>query len=216
MRFLDHIRLPKKTNSINHQAFITVGILIMGICLGWFSKYLDYRQGFLPPLLQQIDDAIDLHNFLGGFSPWIVIAVCISVYRPTPIHAAIHVFTFFVGFVASYYLYCHFAAGFFPRSYAFLWVAFTFVSPILALICWYAKGSGWVSLLIAASILSVLFNTTFAYGFFYVDIRSWLNFAMLLVGILVLHKSVKETGLMLCMAIAIAIATEALLPFRFW
>ena len=38
--------------------------------------------------------AVDLHNVLGEFAPWIVIAVCIAVYSTTPIRAGINVFAF--------------------------------------------------------------------------------------------------------------------------
>lgn len=75
-----------------------------------------------------------------------VIAVCIAVYSHAPFRAAMNVFLFFVGFVASYYLYCNFVAGFFPRSYAMIWIAYTIASPFLGFLCWYAKGKGWVAL----------------------------------------------------------------------
>ena len=78
MDFLDKIRVPKKSNDIKRQVIVTLGILLFGISMGLFSKFLDYRQGELPALLQVIDNTLDFHNFLGGFAPWIVIAVCIS------------------------------------------------------------------------------------------------------------------------------------------
>lgn len=195
---------------------ITTGVLLFGICMGLFSKYLDYRQGSLPSLLQAIDNALDLHNFLGGFAPWIVIAVCLSVYSRTPMRAAVNVFFFFTGFVASYYLYGYFVAGFFPRSYAFIWIAFTLLSPFLAFLSWYAKGKGCIALILSAGILGVLLNTAFSYGLFYIDIRSWLNLLMLLTGILVLRRSAKETLGMLAMAAAFAVILETVIPFRIW
>lgn len=146
MNFLDKIRVPQKSDSTKRQIILTIGILLLGICMGIFSKYLDYTQGHLPVLLQAIDNALDFHNFLGGFAPWIVIAVCIAVYSHAPFRAAMNVFLFFVGFVASYYLYCNFVAGFFPRSYAMIWIAYTIASPFLGFLCWYAKGKGWVAL----------------------------------------------------------------------
>lgn len=184
--------------------------------MGTFSKYLDYMQGHLPVVLQAIDDALDFHNFLGGFAPWIVMAVCIAVYSRSPFRASINVLLFFVGFVASYYLYCHFVAGFFPRSYAMIWIAYTIASPFLGFLCWYAKGKGWVALFLSAGILGVLVNTAFAYGMFYIDIHSWLNLFMLLLGILVLRKSVKETICMMGISIVFAFLMETVVPFRFW
>lgn len=216
MSVLDKIRAPQKSNDIKKQVVVTIGILLFGICMGLFSKYLDYRQGQLPALLQAIDNTLDFHNFLGGFAPWIVIAVCISVYSHTPIRAAINVFLFFLGFVASYYLYSYFVAGFFPRSYAFIWVAYTIFSPFLAFLSWYAKGTGWIALILSSGILGVLLNTAFSYGIFYIDIRSWLNFLMLLVGIFILRKSMKETIGMLGIAIAFAIIIEMVIPFSIW
>lgn len=216
MKFLDKIRTPQKTTSIKTQLIVTIGILLFGICIGVFSKFLDYRQAELPALLQVIDNALSFHNFLGGFAPWIVIAVCISVYSHTPVRAAMNVFTFFSGFVASYYIYSNFVAGFFPRNYAFIWIAFTILSPFLAFLSWYAKGTGWIALILSAGIISVLLNTAFSYGMFYIDIRSWLNIIMLLVGVLVLHKTMKETICMMGIAIALAIVIEMFIPFNFW
>lgn len=140
--YLDKIRTPQKAYSNPKQVLISIGILLLGIFMGAFSKYLDYRQANLPAILHLIDSTVDLHNFLGKFAPWIIIAVCIAVYSTTPIRAGINVFTFFVGMVSSYYLYSNFIAGFFPKSYALIWVTFTALSPFLAFLCWYAKGTG--------------------------------------------------------------------------
>ena len=216
MDFLDKIRVPQKSNPIKKQVIVTIGILFFGICMGWFSKFLDYRQGHLPPLLQAIDNVLDFHNFLGGFAPWIVIAVCIAIYSHTPFRAAINVFLFFVGFVASYYLYCNFVAGFFPRSYAMIWIVYTIVSPFLGVLCWYAKGAGCIALILSSGILGVLLNTAFSYGMFYIDIRSWLNLIMLLFGIFILRKSMKETICMMGIAIAFDIIITLVIPYSFW
>lgn len=216
MNFLNKIRTPQKSNSIKIQFIVTISILLFGVCMGVFSKFLDYRQTELPALLQEIDNVLDFHNFLGGFAPWIVIAVCISVYSHTPIRAAINVFSFFSGFVASYYIYSNLVAVFFPRDYAIVWIAFTILSPFLAFLSWYAKGTGGVAFFLSAGIISVLLNIAFSYGAFYVDIRSWLNIVMLLVGILVLYKTMKETISMIGIAIVLAIVIEMIIPFNFW
>lgn len=216
MNFLNKMRTPQKSNSIKTQLIVTISVWLFGVCMGVFSKFLDYRQAELPALLQVIDNVLDFHNFLGGFAPWIVIAVCISIYSHTPIRAAINVFSFFSGFVASYYIYSNFVAGFFPKNYAIIWIAFTILSPFLAFLSWYAKGTGWVAFFLSSGIISVLLNTSFSYGVFYIDIRSWLNIVMLLVGVLVLHKTMKETISMIGIAIVLAIVIEMIIPFNFW
>ena len=216
MQFLDKIRTAKKMPSLKKHILITIGILLFGIFMGTFSKFLDYRHAEMPQFFQIIDQALDFHNFLGGFAPWIVIAVCISVYSSTPFRAAINVFSFFTGMVTSYYVYSNFVAGFFPKSYAMIWIGFTMVSPILAFICWYAKGKGVIAFILSACIISVLINTTFAYGIFYIAISSWLNVFMLISGIVILYKSPKETILMIGIGVILAILVETFIPFHIW
>ena len=107
----------------------------------------------------------------------------------------------FVGMVTSYYLYSNFVAGFFPKSYAMIWSLFTLLSPVLAFFCWYAKGKGWSAFIISAGILGFIINSTLSYGMWYVDIRSYLHLLTLILGIIILHKSTKETICMFVMAI---------------
>lgn len=214
--FLDKIRTPQKTYSIPKQVLISIGILLVGIFMGAFSKYLDHRQANLPAILDLIDSTVDLHNFLGKFAPWIIIAVCIAVYSTTPIRAGINVFAFFVGMVSSYYLYSNFIAGFFPKSYALIWVTFTALSPFLAFLCWYAKGTGWIALLLSSGAIGILLNCAFSYGMFYVYISSGLELLMLAIGVFILRRSVKETAGMIGLGIIFAIIMQAVIPFRIW
>ena len=193
MEFLNRIRTPEKPVPVKKQIFITIGILLFGIFMGVFSKFLDHRQAELQGFLQVIDSAVDLHNFLGEFGPWILIAVLISVYSISPLWSAVRVFLFFAGMVSSYYLYCHYVAGFFPRSYAMIWVGFTFLSPFLAWVCWYARGKGVFAFLLSSGIISVLINTTFAYGILYLHLRgSILNLLVLAGGIAALYQSFRQ------------------------
>lgn len=214
--FLGKIRVPRKSHSISKQVLISMGILLFGVFMGTFSKYLDYRQANLPALLSMIDSAVDLHNFLGKFAPWIVIAVCIAVYSTTPIRAGINVFVFFAGMVSSYYWYSNFIAGFFPKSYAFVWVTFTAVSPFLAFLCWYAKGTGRIAFLLSSGIIGVLLNCAFYYGMFYIGISSGLELLMLAIGVFVLRKSFRETAGMIGVGAVFAIIMKAVIPFRIW
>ncbi|MCD8332452.1 MAG: hypothetical protein LUB63_08025 [Oscillospiraceae bacterium] len=216
MNFLDKIREPQKSITLKTQCIATAGILLFGICMGVFSKFLDYRQGELPALLQIIDNAFDLHNFLGRFSIWVMIALCISVYSNSPIRAAINVFIFFAGMVASYYLYSNYVAGFFPRSYAMVWAGFTALSPLLAFICWYAKGTGKFAFMLSATILAVIFNMTFAYGIGYFHVRSILELVTLICSIVILRRDhFKNTISMFALSCCIAIVLNLILPFCF-
>lgn len=210
---LNKIRTPKANQPTVKKMFVTMLILLLGFCLGVFSKYLDYRQANLPYLLYITDTFLDLHNFLGTFSPWILAGVCISIYSFTPLRAALNVFAFFSGMVSGYYLYCYFVAGFFPKSYAMIWILFTIISPVFAYICWYAAGNGIAALIISSGILSFLINSAFAYGMFYCDIKSWLSLIILIIGICILHKSAKHTIIMVILSVFFAIIIKTLLPF---
>lgn len=216
MKYLNRVRKPETQPSLQSRLLMIAGALLLGACLGTFSKYLDYRQTALSGILQLLDEVLDLHNFLGMFAPWIVIAVFLSIKSPNPFQASANVFAFFAGMVASYYLYSNYVAGFFPKSYAMIWMGFTLLSPILAFFCWYAKGTGWLAIVISAGILGFLINCTLAYGMWYVDLRSALHLVTLILGVLMLRrKFVKETLLVVGFSIPATILLDMLIPFNF-
>ncbi|MDO5396991.1 MAG: hypothetical protein Q4G33_03595 [bacterium] len=211
--FLNRIRCVENKISVKRQILNTAGVMLFGIALGIISKYLD-----CPPSngLPFVIELLDFTNFFGRFAVWVFLAVCISVYSVSPGRAAVNVFLFFVGMLASYYTYSTFIAGFFPLSYAMVWGGFTVISPLLAFICWYAKGSGKISLVISAGIIAMLFNMTFVYGWIYFDIRSVLELAIFVCGVIVLRReSVRRTVIMTAVGIVIAIGINMIVPFRF-
>lgn len=212
--FLDPIRSAEKDISISKKIINTIFILLLGLALGTFSKYLDYRQADLKGLLMCIDEAFDLHNFLGEFSIWALLALCISIYSNSPLRASLNVFIFFLAMVTSYYLYSTYIAGFFPKTYAMIWFGFTLLSPILAFISWYSKGKGRWSFIIASLILGVLFIMTFFFGQWYIDLKSVLDLPVFIIGLIVLRRdSLKDTILMSISGIGLAIIIKIFFPF---
>ena len=198
------------------QIINTIVVLFLGIALGTFSKYLDFRQAELPCVLMAIDEAFDIHNFLGRFAIWVLIALCISIYSNSAIRASVNVFAFFVGMVASYYLYSNYIAGFFPRSYAMIWFGFTAVSPLLAFVCWYARGKSKLAFILSALILAVLFNMCFVYGFGYFSARSVLEVIVFIIGFIVLKRnSLRSSALMGTISIVLAFLLNIIIPFHF-
>ena len=67
-KFLNNIRSAENPISVDRKMINTIAVLFLGIALGTFSKYLDFRQGELPGVLMAIDGALDVHNFLGRFA----------------------------------------------------------------------------------------------------------------------------------------------------
>ena len=215
-KLLNDIRCAENSISGNRKIINTVAVLFLGIALGIFSKFLDFRQAELPSGLMAIDAALDVHNFLGRFAIWVLIALCISIYSNSAIRASINVFVFFVGMVASYYLYSNYIAGFFPRSYAMIWFGFTAVSPLLAFVCWYAKGKSRPAFMLSVLILAVLFNMTFVYGWGYFEARSVLELIVFIIGLTVLRRdTLKSSVLMGTISIVLAFLLDMVIPFHF-
>ena len=215
-KFLNDIRGTENPIPVKNKIINTTIILFLGIALGTFSKYLDFRQAELPGMIMAIDGALDIHNFLGRFAIWVLIALCISIYSNSAIRASINVFVFFVGMVASYYLYSNYIAGFFPRSYAMIWFGFTDVSPLLAFVCWYARGKSKLAFILSALILAVLFNMCFVYGFGYFSAWSVLEVIVFIIGFIVLKRdTLRSSAIMGTISIVFAFLLNIVIPFHF-
>ena len=216
IKILNDIKNAENSISNNRKLINTMAILFLGIALGFFSKYLDFRQAELPGVLMAINGVLDISNFLGRFAIWVLIALCISIYSNSAIRASINVFAFFIGMVASYYLYSNYIAGFFPRSYAVIWFGFTAVSPLLAFVCWYAKGKSKLAFILSALILAVLFNMCFVYGFGYFSAWSVLEVIVFIIGFIVLKRdTLRSSAIMGTVSIVLAFLFNIIIPFQF-
>ncbi|MFI3227665.1 MAG: DUF6518 family protein [Clostridia bacterium] len=187
---LNAIRTPKDISNHN-KVICSIAILTFGIALGLFSKVLDETaNSSLPIFVAQLD----LCNFFSRMGIWLFIAICISLYTKNPIRAGINVLLFFVGMVSSYYLYTVFIVGFFPKSYMMIWIVITLLSPLLGAICWYARGTHTVSVIISSFIFAVMAMTAFNLGidFSYFDVSYFLELFLFLATVLVLYNTPKQ------------------------
>ena len=215
-KFLNDIRSVGNPISVNRKIINTIIILSLGIALGTFSKFLDFRQAELPSVLMAIDRVLDVHNFLGRFAIWVLVALCSSIYSNSEMRASVNVFVFFIGMVTSYYLYSNYIAGFFPRSYAMIWFGFTIISPFLAFVCWYAKGKSKPAFMLSILILAVLFNMVFVYGWGYFKALSVLEFAVFIIGLIVLRTdTLWSYVLMGTISTILAFLLDMVIPFHF-
>ena len=215
-RILNYIRSRENPISYKRKIINTIAVLFLGIALGTFSKFLDFRHGEIPSVLMAIDEALDVHNFLGRFAIWVLIALCISIYSNSALRASVNVFVFFAGMVTSYYLYSKYVAGFFPRSYAMIWFGFTAISPFLAFVCWYAKGKSKLAAILSMLILAVLFNMVFVYGWGYFEARSILELAVFVIGVIVLRRNTWRCSMLMgIISIILAILLNIIIPFHF-
>lgn len=190
--YLKKVRTPKaikiKTKVIN-----TILIFILGITLGIFSKWLDNLNIDNTIWWQNIIDILDLGNVFSLFGIWIFIAVTISIFSSTPKRASLNMLLFFIGMTVSYHIYTILFSGFNPFNYMIVWYSITSISPLLAFICWYAKGKGKLSFIISTLILTVMSLSSFNIGIWYFDINSIIDLLLFIGTILVLYKTPKKT-----------------------
>lgn len=94
IKFLNNIRSAENLISTKRKTINTIALLLLGIALGSFSKFMDFHQAELPSILMAINGALDITNFLGRFAIWVLIALCISIYSNSAIRASINVLHF--------------------------------------------------------------------------------------------------------------------------
>ena len=206
---LQRIREPDGALSIRRERLICAVVVLLGFSLGVFQKWLDGSAfNELPMLFQRLD----ITNFFGRFAIWILLAVILSVYAGTPLQASVHTFLFFLSMVTGYYLYCIAVLGFFPRSYAMVWIVLSFMSPVLAYLCWYAKGNGVPAIVISSGILGLLFSQAFALtqGFRMLYLPEVIAWAAALI---VLRREAKGFALEIVLSLVVALAVQLFLPY---
>lgn len=209
--WLYKIRTPNRDIKLSLQITYSILILLFGVALGVFSKWMD-NMGINDAIWwQHILGIIDLRNVFSEFAIWLLIALAISVYSSSPLRAGLNVFLFFVGMCISYHLYTIVFAGFNPQRYMMIWYGFTLLSPALAFICWYGKGETIVSLIIDILILAVMISKCFAIGFLYFAVTRIINVIIFLGSAAILYSKPKQTVISLFGAFVLSNAFTMLL-----
>lgn len=204
IRFLKQIREGDTTLSFSKKVLNTVMILILGVLLGVFSKWLDNTSLNDDVWWQSILSYLDLGNVLSSLGIWLLISLCISIYSATPLRAGINVFIFFLGMNVSYHLYTIIFAGFNPMNYMMIWYGLTLFSPILAFICWYSKGNGRIPVIINICIIAVMILCSFAMGMWYFDFTSIINTIIFIITLIVLYDTPKRSVITLTSGLIVA------------
>lgn len=201
INFLDKIRTPDKTIKTSKKIINTILIFLLGIILGVFSKWLDNLSINDTIWWQHILGILDLRNVFSYFGIWIFLAITISIFSKTPLRASLNVFLFFVGMTVSYHLYTIMFSGFNPKSYMMIWYGITAITPILAFICWYAKGNNKISIMISSVILAVMMIESFSVGLWYFYFKGIIDTLLFLGTMTVIYIKPKNSIYSLLFAI---------------
>lgn len=210
-KFLEEIRVSKAKSKALRRIVNTGLILIFGISMGIISKWLDMLSINNEIWWQHIIGALDLRNVFSLIGVWLVMALCIAVYSETPIRAGINVFLFFGGMNIAYHVYTIQFAKFNPVNYMMIWYGITLLSPILAFICWYAKGEGKISIFISSIVIAVMLLCSFNIGMGYFDFKSILDTIFFCITVMVLHVSVRKSAYSISVGIIIVYLFRVLL-----
>ena len=204
--YLDNIRKPENNLELSAKITYSILILLLGIVLGIFSKWLDDLPIDDAVWWQHILGILDLRNVFSLPAIWFLIALSISIYSQSPSRAGINAFLFFAGMCVSYHLYTIVFSGFNPQKYMMIWYGLTIVSPILAFICWYGKGKTNASLIIDIFILGVMMLSCFSIGMWYFNITNPIDALIFIISIIILYNTPKHTILSLLGAAILAFA----------
>lgn len=203
--FFNKIRTPDKTIKTSKKIINTILIFLLGIILGVFSKWLDNMAIDNTIWWQHILGILDLRNVFSYVGIWIFLAITISVFSKTPLRAGLNVFLFFVGMTVSYHLYTIVFSGFNPKNYMMIWYGITAITPILAFICWYAKGNNKISIIISCVILAVMLKESFSVGIWYFYFKSIIDTLFFLGTMTVLYTKPKNSVYSLLFAVILVI-----------
>lgn len=205
IEILTKIREQDKTLVFSKKVINTFIVLVFGIVLGIFSKWLDNT-----PLNDSIMwkkfllGYLDLGNVFSMIGIWLLIALCISIYSATPLRASINVFIFFLGMNISYHIYTIIFAGFNPMNYMMIWYFLTLFSPILAFICWYSKGAGIIPVIINTCIIAIMILCCFGIGMWYFNFTSIINTIIFIITLIILYNTPQKSIITLIGGLVIA------------
>ena len=211
MQALDRIRAPKPRRGFPGALAPVVLLALAGLAAGVAAKWLDVLALDDTVGWQAVLGRMDLRNVFSRPAAWAVLALPIALFSRGPLRAGLHVLAFFAGMTAGYYMYTIAAAGFFPRQQILFWSGVTLATPLAGIAAWYARGKGWVAVLMGGEILAFFLTQAFAWGMWYLDIANPAEVVCLVLAAMMLLRLRWEYAASLGAAAVLAPALNLLL-----
>lgn len=193
--YLISIRKPSHSLSCKRKIANTIIIALIGVMLGAFAKWLDTVAINDAIPWQHILGVLDLRNILSQFPVWVLLATAIAVFAENPWRAAYHVFLFFAGMTISYHICSIYLGGFNPQSYMMRWYGIALLSPLPAILCWYAAGQGKAALVLRVLLLAFMMFFAFHIGPWYIACGGIANILFLALMIVLISHGWQDAAI---------------------
>ncbi len=129
------------------KVFPPLSMLCFGLVLGVLSRILDiYTQ--------------NLGNIFSQFAIWILLGTIIAIYSRTKGAAMLHVLSFCIGMLLTYYCTALITEGVYSEIFIVGWSLFALCSPVMAYFAWLSKEKGVFPKIISVGIISVSFASS--------------------------------------------------------
>lgn len=205
MDMKQEFRKPAGKADVRREIIITLLIMLLGAAVGVFSKWLDtVAVDESVPWTVVINEKLQLSLLFSELPVWLIIALAISVNSHSALWAAIHVLLFFGGAMLGYHRASIVLAGFDPAPYMAQWYLLTLLAAPIGAVCWYGKSKNAAGMCTTAVILTVLFMTCFAVGWWYLDLRQVPNLAIYVLGVLIMHCDLKQTAICVILSVMLS------------
>lgn len=187
--------------------------LILGLALGVLAKYLDTIPMVDHSLWHRVGNYLgDLFTRLGI---WVFIATIIAIKSKNLLNASLKILLFFAGMLTSYYLYSAYLFGFFPKAYFIFWGRIALVSPVFGALVYLAKHDRKFTKTLPALPLGLMIYLSLSFGYLYLSVSYLSEFIMLLVMGKIFYRQPKQLGIVISLAIILALLLKEYSPFAF-
>lgn len=200
---LNNVRNPVKTKSFIVKFFFSSIAFIVGVSVKFLSQLLEQTSDINLPFNL---GTFNLGSFFSDFSVIAIIGMIVASFSRSYIRAALNTFLLYSGMFTGSHLYFLLFLKDIPNSnYMITWIIFIIVSPLLGIVCWYAKGKGIAAILLSAIIITFMFMQAFSVGIFYIHFKnSIFDLIIWIASIVILYKDIKHSLISIGFSIPIA------------